>query len=94
MNDFLRARLVELKQSLGSLFYRCAIPGGLLTIWPTDEGWMAIAVPDRANPRGELRTVPIEGSNRHFRFRIHYPDDNGRESASAWQHLIETARDG
>ena len=52
-----------------------------------------IAVPDREYPRGELRQVPIEGSNRRFRYRFRYPD-TGMDSADAWQHLITSARDG
>jgi hypothetical protein len=82
-----------LQKCLGPLFYRASIPGGLLTIWPTDAGWTAIGIPDREHPKGELRTVPVDGSNHRFRFRFHYPDDDAN-TADQWSHLIASARDG
>lgn len=94
MNEYVIARLGELMQSLGPLFYRKAIPGGLLTIWPTSDGWLPIAIPDRDHPKGELRSVPIDGSNSRFTYRFHFPDDDGSAVASSWSHLIADARNG
>jgi len=94
MNAYLRERIAELKHFYGPIFYRAAIPGGMLTIWPTNDGWQPIAIPDRETPKGELRQEPIEGSNSRIGFRFHYPDDAGEAQAGCWQHLIEDASNG
>ena len=93
MNAYIRARIDELKAVMGPLFSWCAIPGGVITVWPTDTGYQALAIQDREFPRGELREVPVDGSNRRFRFRFHYPDDQ-QGTADSWQHLIASVRDG
>ena len=93
MNAYLRDRIAELKQVMGPMFYRHAIPGGLITLWPTNDGWMPIAIPDRAYPKGELREEPTDGSNSRFRYRFHYPDVPD-DQADCWQRLIMDASHG
>lgn len=94
MNAHLRASLAELKAVFGPLFYRTAIPGGLLTIWPTADGWQSIAIPDRSHPKGELRQVPKDGSNHLFTLRFHYADPTEEEQAGCWTRIVEDATHG
>lgn len=94
MNAYLRERLTELKLVMGPMFYRYAIPGGLITLWPTNDGWFAVAIPDREFPKGELRTEPVDGSNSRSRYRFHYPDLPDEHQAGCWERLIEDASHG